>query len=261
MKIAAVLPAYNEAERIADVIRAVRKARWIDQIIVVDDGSEDNTAEVAASFPDVIVVTMKVNRGKGAAMTAGVEQTDADIIVFLDADLIGLRPEHVDALVNPVRTGRAEMVIGKFRGGRRLTDLSQRLAPNINGQRAILRCVFDQIPNLHQTRYGVEMAITRFCRYYRIETTTVCLHGVTHPMKEEKLGLLRGWASRGAMYAEILRIMLDPRRPRRRKPRMHRFWRRISIATRRTARTHASPSWLQRPQAMWRRKRERSRFV
>lgn len=260
MKIAAILPAYNEADRVADVVRAVRMARWIDEIIVVNDGSTDRTADVVRSLPGVMLVNLPTNRGKGAAMVAGVERTDADVVVFLDADLKGLRPDQVDALVAPVRSGRAEMSVGKFRGGRKLTDWSQRLAPNVSGQRAMLRDIFEQIPDIRQTRYGVEMAITRFCRYYRVRTTTVWLTGVTHPMKEEKLGLLRGWWARGKMYREILRILMDRRAPQRRRgrlprvPRMPRALRGWAVIQARRGGAHGPSRWLYRQQLEWRRK-------
>ncbi|NLI00140.1 MAG: glycosyltransferase [Chthonomonadales bacterium] len=215
MRVAAVLPAYNEEARVKDVLVAVCRARSVDEVVVVNDGSTDATAARALEVPGVYLVSLPRNMGKGGAMAAGARFTDADILLFLDADLIGLQPEHVDALVEPVRAGRALMAVGRFSGGRKLTDLSQRLAPSISGQRAIAREVFEQIPGIATVRYGVEMQITRFCRYYRIPTETVRLAGVTHPMKEEKLGVLRGWASRGRMYGQILRIMLDPRAPRR----------------------------------------------
>jgi polyisoprenyl-phosphate glycosyltransferase len=219
VKVAVILPAYNESARIADVLRAVAQAPSIDEIVVVNDGSTDRTAEVVERFGGARLVNLPVNRGKGGAMEAGVCATDADVLVFLDSDLIGLKPAHVEALVAPVRMQRAQMSVGRFQGGRRLTDWSQRLAPNISGQRAIRREVFERIPSIGQTRYGVEMAITRFCRYYRVPTEAVRLSGVTHPMKEEKVGIVRGWASRARMYCEIMRIVLNPRPPQQKSPR------------------------------------------
>src|SRR6185437_14635373 len=100
------LPAYNEAERIGNVIRPVLRAPSIEEVIVVNDGSTDSTAEVARAFHGVRVVDLPRNMGKGGAMAAGVAATDADILVFLDADLVGLRVEHIEALVEPVRTRR-----------------------------------------------------------------------------------------------------------------------------------------------------------
>ena len=215
MKTAAILPAYNEEARVKGVLDPVRRSKAVDEIVVVNDGSTDATAARVLEVPGVYLLSLPHNVGKGGAMAAGARFTDADILLFLDADLIGLTPEHVSALVEPIKSGRALMAIGRFCGGRRITDISQRVAPCISGQRAMARTLFEQIPGVASVRYGVEMQITRFCRYYRIPTETVPLTGVTHPMKEEKLGVLMGWASRGRMYGQILRIMLDPRAPRR----------------------------------------------
>ena len=141
MKIAAILPAYNEADRLSNVVRVVLRCPSIDEVIVVNDGSTDNTAEVVRQIPGVRLVDLPKNRGKGGAMAAGVDATDAKLLVFLDADLVGLKGEHVEALIEPVRTGKYQMAVGRFRGGRKLTDWAQRVTPNISGQRAIRRDV------------------------------------------------------------------------------------------------------------------------
>ncbi len=213
MRVAAILPAYNEADRVRHVLTAVSKAPSVDQVVVVNDGSTDDTAARVLEVPGVYLLSLPQNVGKGGAMAAGARFADADVLLFLDADLIGLTPEHVENLLQPVLDGKAEMAVGKFSGGRYLTDLSQRIVPSVSGQRAIARRVFDAIPCVEDARYGVEMLITRFCRHYRVRTATVPLRGVTHPMKEEKLGLLRGWAARGRMYFQIMRILLNPRVP------------------------------------------------
>lgn len=253
MRTAAILPAYNEEDRVKGVLAAVCRASLVDEVVVVNDGSTDATAARALEVPGVYLVSLPCNQGKGGAMAAGARFTDADVLLFLDADLIGLQPEHVDALVEPVRSGRALMAVGRFCGGRKLTDLSQRLAPSISGQRAIAREVFEQIPGIAAVRYGVEMQITRFCRYYRIPTETVQLSGVTHPMKEEKLGVLRGWASRGRMYSQILRIMLDPRAPRRSAERTLRLFRPRDLGP------VLSPFGFERWLARWNRRRTSGR--
>jgi len=214
--VAAIVPAYNEATRVKAVLEVVRACPLVDQVVVVNDGSTDDTASRVLEVPGVYLLSLPRNVGKGGAMAAGARFTDADILLFLDADLIGLKTEHVHSLLEPVIGGRARMSVGRFTCGRYLTDLSQRIAPSVSGQRAIHRSVFDAIPGVENARYGVEMLITRFCRYYRVETVAVPLSGVTHPMKEEKLGLLRGWASRSRMYGQILRILLDPRAPAQR---------------------------------------------
>ncbi len=262
MKIAAILPAYNEADRVANVARVVLRCPSIDEVIVVNDGSTDNTAEVVRQIPGVRLVNLPKNRGKGGAMGAGVDATDAKLLVFLDADLIGLKCEHVEALIEPVRTGKYQMAVGRFRGGRKLTDWAQRVTPNISGQRAIRRDVFVQIPDLDTIRYGVEMAITRYCRRWHVPTLTVWITGVTHPMKEEKLGFARGIISRARMYTQILDTLLDPREPgrvraRRINTQIPRILKTLAANQRRRGRPKSTMYWLYRQERSWHRRNQK----
>lgn len=207
---AAILSAYNEESRVAQVLEAVVPTPCIDQVLVVNDGSTDATAARVLEVPGAYLLSLSCNVGKGGAMAAGARFADADVLLFLDADLQGLTPDHIERLVAPVVNGEAGMAVGRFCGGRYLTDLSQRIAPMVSGQRAIARAVFDQIGGIDGARYGVEMLITRHCRQHRVRTISVPLPGVTHPMKEEKLGFWPGWSSRARMYAQIVRILLSP---------------------------------------------------
>lgn len=222
LTVCAVVPAYNEAERIRAVLDAVAGAAQVDEIVVVDDGSSDDTQATASAHPaakagKLRVIRLPANRGKGAAMREGAEAAHADALVFLDADLIGLTAAHVDALVEPVTRG-AVMSLGVFRHGRGPTDLAQKLVPNISGQRAIRRDVFLSIPCLTKSGFGVELAITHFIADAGLPMKRVVLEGVTHPMKEEKLGFLRGARARLRMYRQMLPYMLRRSSRRLRKP-------------------------------------------
>ena len=212
MKTAAIVPAYNERDRVSVVLDAIKDAELVDEIVVVSDGSTDGTYELVSADPAVRAMRLETNRGKGGAMRAGAESTDADVILFLDADLVGMDGGKVDAIVRPVAEERADMAIGVFRHGRGATDLAQFLAPYISGQRAMRREVFLAIPRIDRVRSGVETAITRYFRAHGLRVERVTLTGCTHHMKEEKLGLVLGFASRLRMYADIGKIILDGRR-------------------------------------------------
>ncbi|HEY3269086.1 MAG TPA: glycosyltransferase family 2 protein [Armatimonadota bacterium] len=216
MRVAAVLPAYNEESRIAAVLAAVMQAPEIAEVWVVSDGSADHTYDVACAIPGVHAIQLPRNQGKGAAMMAGAVNARADALLFLDADLQGLTPAHVAALVDPVISGHADMSVGVFRGGRFLTDLAQKLAPQISGQRCILRPAFLRAQHAADLRYGVEMAIYRHAQAEGMRIASVELFGVTHPMKEEKIGFLRGSLCRMRMYVEIFRGSVAPTIERRR---------------------------------------------
>ncbi len=206
MKSAVIIPAYNEESRIGGIIRVVRQVPLIDEIIVVSDGSTDDTVRVAAAC-GARVISLPENLGKGGAMMIGVNNTWADAVLFLDADLIGLQPGHVVDLLLPVLEGRAEMTVGIFEQGRLATDLAQFIAPYLSGQRAVKRDLFKQLSNLELTRFGVEAALTRFAKTAGISVLEVELKDMSHLMKEEKLGLLRGFLARLRMYWEIAKCV------------------------------------------------------
>lgn len=208
MKAAAIVPAYNEERRIKLVLNTLAQSPSIGDIIVVSDGSTDGTYEAAAGHNGAKAIKLPQNVGKGGAMVAGAKCTDADVIAFFDADLVGLTPLHVEALVQPVLDGRSDMSIGVFKQGRRCTDWAQKIAPYISGQRAIRREDFLSAPGLEGTRYGVEVSLCRYARSRGLNTVMVPLPGVTHPMKEEKLGLLRGVIARWKMYWDILKLVV-----------------------------------------------------
>lgn len=206
MKIAAVIPAYNEESTIGEIVRAVRHVPEISEVLVVSDGSTDGTAQ-AAQNAGARVIRLAVNVGKGGAMMAGVKSTEAEILLFLDADLIGLTSEHILDLLKPVCAGRAEMTIGIFEDGRLATDLAQFIAPYLSGQRAVRRSLFARLPDLDMTRFGVEVALTKFVKTEGIPVEVVELKEMSHIMKEEKLGLVKGVMARMKMYWEIAKYV------------------------------------------------------
>ncbi len=206
MKSAVIIPAYNEEQTIGKVIEAVKQVPFIAETVVVSDGSTDRTADIARAM-DAKVIALEQNLGKGGAMMVGVNNTDADVVLFLDADLIGLQPMHVVDLLLPVVEGRADMTVGIFDHGRLATDLAQFIAPYLSGQRAIKRELFRQISNLEVTRYGVEIAMTRFAKTAGISVAEVELRDMSHVMKEEKMGVVRGFMARLKMYWEIARCV------------------------------------------------------
>lgn len=204
MKSAVVIPAYNEEATIGAVLDAVKRSKQVSEIIVVSDGSKDRTARIARQ-KGVRVLELKENIGKGGAMKKGVSKTNADIIVFLDADLIGLRPDHVGSLLQPVMDGTADMTLGLFDGGRMATDIAQVVTPFLTGQRAVVRRILDEICDLEALRFGVEVALTRHVKEKGYRVHPVHLSGLTHRTKEEKLGFGRGILARLKMYWEIVR--------------------------------------------------------
>ena len=210
MKATAVIPAHNEATRIRRVLSAVLSAESVGEIIVVDDGSQDRTAEVAA-MDGVRVVRLPANLGKAAAMREGAQRARHEVVLFLDADLINLTPQHVNDLVGPVVADEADMTVGQFWSGSALVTAWMRFCPAISGQRAMRVAEFLDIPNLADSGYGVEVVITRSALRRRQRVRYVHLPNITHVFKESKRGLAQGLAIRSMMYRQILRCVVEDR--------------------------------------------------
>ncbi|HYE83881.1 MAG TPA: glycosyltransferase family 2 protein [Clostridia bacterium] len=206
MSVTAIIPAYNEEQTIAGVVNCVKRVDKIKRIIVVSDGSTDRTAAIAREC-GADVVELAENVGKGGAIKAGVNACGTEMILFLDADLIGLTEKHVLDLIEPVISNKADMTIGIFRNGRMVTDLAQKVTPHLSGQRAIKKSVIDRIPNIDIMRYGVEVALTRYVEKISIRVQEVDLPDMTHVTKEEKLGLIKGVQARLKMYWDIVKIL------------------------------------------------------
>lgn len=124
------MPAYNESSRVIDVLKTISEAASVDEVLIVTDGCTDDTVAQVNSWLEsreagakaVRLFALEHNIGKGGAMAHGAHHTEAEILLFLDADLIGLRPSQVDEMLQPMlrEDGAADMVLGLFgavRGG------------------------------------------------------------------------------------------------------------------------------------------------
>ena len=200
MGVAAIIPAWNEAETIGAVIAAARCAQTVDEVVVVDNGSRDDTATVARASGARVV--HEPEQGKGEAMRRGVLATAADVIVFLDADLLGLRPQHVDALVARVVSGEAAMACGLCDRGSTLNTLYLHYLPILSGQRAVRRALFEALEPREASGYKVEAALNSLVAQRRLRRHLQVLTGVRHRMKEEKAkNPLTGFACKIGMLA------------------------------------------------------------
>ena len=209
MIVTAIIPAFNEEHNIGAVLDTLTVSPLISEIVVVSDGSEDDTVSVASAYEEVRVIELLDNRGKGGAVKAGLENSGGDIILILDADLIGLKEEHINALLQPVTSGRTKMTTGLFEKGRPVTDLAQKVAPFLSGQRVLQRELLENISDMDLSRFGIEVALQRYVEEHAVENELVQLPLLSHVMKEEKLGFWKGITARVKMYWEIIRYVAD----------------------------------------------------
>jgi len=106
--ISVIVPAYNEERKITDTLKRIKAVPIAKEIIVIDDGSKDRTAERARKYAKV--VRHRVNQGKGEAMRAGARIAKGDILVFIDASQF--QPSEIALLLKKMKDSRADMVVG-----------------------------------------------------------------------------------------------------------------------------------------------------
>lgn len=228
-RVSVIIPAYREGGRVGETVRAIREA--LDsagctpfEVIVVDDGSPDDTA-VAAEGAGACVLRLERNRGKGEALLRGLSAARGECLLLLDGDLQASAAEGLK-LLEPVLGGRADMTVAMFprvaghRGGfgavMRLARWGLTCAGGgpmqapLSGQRALSRAAWERIGKL-DPGFGIEMglnldALRAGLRIQEVETTMA--HRLTG----------RDWAGfrhRGRQFVDVLRSILRrwPLRP------------------------------------------------
>lgn len=193
-RVSCVIPAYNEAPRIARVLAAVLGHPLVDEVIVVDDGSHDGTAEVVAGIGGARLIRLTQNGGKTAAVAEGVAAARHDLVMLLDSDLLGLDAHHLSALIAPVLEGAADVSISL----RRNAPLPWRLIglDYISGERVLSRQHLGDLASLRNLpRFGLEVHMNRFWIARRLRVAVVCWPEVESPFKSAKHGAWQGlWA-------------------------------------------------------------------
>jgi glycosyltransferase involved in cell wall biosynthesis len=207
----AIVAAYNEEKTIADVLRVLSSSAFIDEVIVVSDGSTDGTVDIARTFDGVRTIALRENHGKGYAMAVGVANASNDVLFFCDGDMYNVTDVHIEALVTPVAKNDCDMNIGVRDRGRVMNflHLKMQCGPVLSGIRVMRRSVFETVPVQYQAHYKIEAALNCFCSRggYRQQHTVI--HELDHVLKESKRGLREGLASRWDMSREVVLVLID----------------------------------------------------
>lgn len=189
-KVSIVVCAWNEENTIEDVLRKIHQYNPDREIVVVDDGSVDRTPEILLKLKkefDLTVINLPENTGKSNAMVIGVENASHEVILFFDADMVGIREEHFHQLLDPVigEEPEADMVLGTPSG----TLIDYRINPfkTLTGERAMFKK--DLLPileDIRDIRFGVETYLNLYYQAHGKKIKYDILHGIKHPTKYTK---------------------------------------------------------------------------
>ncbi len=186
--VTAVVCAFNEEHTIFGVLQALSQSPYLNEIIVINDGSTDGTSAVLKAFKHntrIHVIEFSENKGKGAAMAEGIRRSNGDILLFVDADLLNLDMQHVVEIIRPLLEGKAKMVVGHPT----MNNVMDNLDPfkQLAGERAVLKKdILPLLARIEKSRYGVETLVNLYYRTNNKHAQSVALHGLIHPVKLQK---------------------------------------------------------------------------
>ncbi len=190
-QVTAIIAAYNEEPTLGPIVRLLVGSGVFKDVIVVTDGSTDRSPEVAREAGASLVLHHAMKQGKGHALKRATDRATSPYIYFFDADLYGLKLEHIPLLLEPVIQGKVDMMIGLHDRGRILSWLMQYL-PLIGGERVLPKKAFDALPEKYLEGYRIEISLNQYCLAHGMTIGTRVLKGVRIRRKMQKFGLWRG---------------------------------------------------------------------
>lgn len=212
-KVSCIIPAYNEGLRIKTVLDIVATHPLIYEVIVIDDGSKDNTQEILKSFPAIKNILQPVNRGKSFAISTGIKSATGDFLFFLDADLIGLTSKNITDLIEPVINGFADTSISLRRNTPPLWHLIG--LDYISGERVMRKTmvldVIDEISKL--PKFGLEVFLNRLIIKNKYSIKVVVWDNVDSPLKFKKQGWRAGIINEIRMRLDIYKTISLTEKP------------------------------------------------
>ena len=207
-KITAIVPAYNEAKRIGRVLSILTTYPHFEEVIVVDDGSTDNTEGVVKQYP-VRYVKNAINKGKGHAMDTGGALSRGDIIFFADADVTGLTHEIIDDIISPVMDGMVDMSIAMRNRTTYYLHYIIFFIPLLGGERALTKSLWQMLPSHYKRRFKVETGLNFYARYYGRGFSFKVFQGLSQIVKEKKFGLIEGLRRRWLLCVNVIFAQLQ----------------------------------------------------
>ena len=206
-KVSCIIPVYNEAENIASVLEIVRDCPLLDEVIVVDDGSKDQSGEILDQFCRIRVIKHHQNQGKAAAVITGLQNCQHSLICMLDSDLKGLTQKNLKDLILPAIDQNCMTL--SSRGN--LAVFKKYNIVFITGDRVMPRYVLEETAASEINGYGLEPKINEIAIREKLPIFIVDWQNVHAVSDIEKKGLLKGLMDDSRMIQNLFKN-IPPRR-------------------------------------------------
>lgn len=165
-RVSAIVPVFNE-RNISRVLRALNEAKNVDEIIVVDDGSNYRYDKIVRKFEKAILLKNKKNMGKGYSISRGVKSCSSEIVFFCDSDLIDLTSEIVDKSIAPVLKGEKDMFISirGYKAHKALKFVGMKIPVLfLAGERALKREIWIGLPTFYKRGFRMEIGLNYYAK-------------------------------------------------------------------------------------------------
>lgn len=204
MKVTCLIPCYNERERIAQVLNVIMRTNYIAQVVCVDDGSDDGTADfIAFNWPDVEVVRLPHNHGKTEAIRQGLEYVQHNTLLMMDADLQDLSIDELEAALEAYVTHTSIDMIIMRRINSPWFVKWYRSDVLLSGERILRTADLKQVLNQKLKCYQLEVAINRYMLRHK-KVVRWMPWSAMNTYKVDKLGVLDGSKKEFKMYVDIV---------------------------------------------------------
>jgi glycosyltransferase involved in cell wall biosynthesis len=205
-KISCIVPIFNEASRVGAVLDVVASHPLIDEVIVVNDGSTDNSEELLKKRSDIKLISYAKNRGKTLALKEGFLAAANDMVILIDSDLIGLDAASVTALIDPVLNGQADITIS-LRKNALLIYLYFGL-DFVSGERVFNKNILGDLEYLHKLpNFGFESYLNQIIIEKNLRLTVINWPKVISPRKAAKEGFYAGMKGDYKMVRQIVKLL------------------------------------------------------
>lgn len=209
VNITCVVPAFNEGTRIETVLEIVTSFPHFNQLILINDGSTDETVKIMKKFQKgnrhISIVDLKQNVGKTKAVMKGMEKCKGDLVCFIDADLTGLKYEYIYKMMYFLLNGEFDMTI-LDREGDRISPIgwAQSWSSRFNGgERAFWMKDWKKIKFENGTLYGIEQVMNLYYVRKGKRVRTIWCPGLYGAYQMDKKGLIKGLEAYRKMFTEI----------------------------------------------------------
>jgi len=206
MKISCIVPVYNEGARVKKVLDVLVGHPLIDEVIVVNDGSKDDSEGVLRGVSGINLISYSPNRGKSHAVGLGIKEAKNEWVMMIDSDLIGLTGKNIDALVRPVACGEFDVSMAFW--GNSLWFCKLFKLDFWSGLRIFRR---NLVPNLsvvgNLPGFGLEVFLNKLHLKNHDKIAVIDWKNVISPRKTVKRGFLEGNYQDWKMLVEIFKTL------------------------------------------------------